>query len=211
MVSDTLRRILLSVSILLAAWPPAARAEDGSSGWYGEMLLSVQGDQVSGAFSSARGMAGGPMFNCAFLLQGRLVAGHAEIVTWTPGDETVIKGVLTLAPPKALLRLQVDPPGCTMTVGGMTREDYSVQRQPGQTGWVGVGMVGARRAVLQGSPGPNSRHAPYLVRFDAVAILRRQAGWARIRFLGSTKPVEGWLRESDLFPYTAWPSRVSEQ
>ena len=76
------------------------------------------------------------------------------------------------------------------------------------TDWVGVGMIGNERSTLQSKPGQRLRRTPYLVQYDAVAILQRQPGWAKIRFFNSNKPVTGWLRETELVSYAAWPTRV---
>ncbi len=203
-----LRRLLLIGAGLVVG--AAASAED-PSGFYGEMLLSVRGDQVRGVFSSARGIdlngGSGPMFSCSFLLQGRLFGDRADIVSWTPGENTVIMGSLTLSSLEIRLRLNSDQPGCGMATGDMTHEDRVLHRDSPGTDWVGVGMVGAKRAVLQATPAQGTRQAPYLVRFDAVAVLQRQAGWARVRFLNSEKPSTGWLRETELTAFTSWPTR----
>ena len=72
-----------------------ARAAVTVAGRYGELLLAVTGDRVTGAFTSQRGRnrpTGLPPFSRAFLLQGRLVDGHARSapgrrarMTWSPG------------------------------------------------------------------------------------------------------------------------------
>ena len=205
-----MRHVLLVMATLLTGLP--ASAAENPSGRYGELLLSVQNNQVTAVFATSRGIGpyapGTPMFSCAFLLQGDLHQGHADITSWTQGEKTVIKGELTLVPREARLRLESSQPGCAMAAGPMVQEDYVMRRDSPGPDWIGVGMVGSERATLQSAPGQHLRRTPYLVRYDAVAVLQRQPGWAKVRFYNGNKPVTGWLRETELVSYAAWPTRV---
>lgn len=208
-------RIFLLLAILPAflVLGLAAHARDGLSGRYGEMLVSVRDGQLTAVFATARGIdpssGNRPMFSCAFMMQGRLVQGRSAVSSWTPGDESVIRGEITLAPPEARLRLEAEQPGCGMAAGSMTQADYVMHRDGPGTGWIGVGMVGAERAVLRGTPGRSTQRTPYLVRYNAVAILERKPGWAKVRYLDGSKPATGWLQEVELVPYAGWPARVA--
>lgn len=94
-----------------------------------------------------------------------------------------------------------------MAAGDMTREDQILNQISPGPDWIGVGMVGDKRAVLRAKPAETGGRTPYLVQYDVVAILQRHAGWARVRFLGSKKQSTGWLRETKLAAFTAWPTR----
>ncbi len=197
--------VLCLAAALLAAAPAMAAT---LSGLYDGLLLDVQGDRVEGAYTSTRrgnGTDDAPQFSCAFLLRGHIRDGKAAIQTWTPGDSEVVPGQLTLAQGSATLRLQQDQDGCGMAVGGMARSDFDLSFfQPGAD-WIGVALVHARRAVLHAAPAADTRHVPYLVAFDAVAVLARQPGWVQVRYLGGNKPVTGWLQAADLVA-EHWPT-----
>ena len=195
---------------LLIAGPGQTAAKATLFGQYDGLLLDVQGNRVTGVFTtSARGIGtdDAPQFSCAFLLHGRLNRGTAAIETWTPGDDAIIPGQLTVAGGTASLRLQQDQDGCAMAGGDMVRSDFTLTRsQPGD-GWIGVAMVRSRQAVLHAAPAADNRHAPYLVAFNAVAVLARQPGWVKVRYLGNVKPITGWLRDSDLVA-NPWPRAI---
>jgi len=66
--------------------------------------------------------------------------------------------------------------------------------------WIGAGLVTAAKAVLRREPrdDPN-RTRPYLVEFDAFAVLERRDGWARVAFVGADGPAAtGWLRDDEV-------------
>ena len=119
-----MRRSLLlrtMVTVVLAATARGASAAS-LSGSYDGLLLAVQGDQVSGAYATSRGIGlvpGTPQFSCAFLLRGKLVDGRADVSTWTPGEDAAVPGTLTLGPSGATLQLQDDQPGCGMAAGAV--------------------------------------------------------------------------------------------
>ena len=201
------------LAAILAMLSAAASAKATLSGLYDGMLLAVQGDRVTGAFTTTRrgnGTEAGPQFSCAFLLRGRLAGGQAAIETWTPGDDDIVPGQLAVADGSARLRLQQDQDGCGMAAGDMVRSDYTLTRSQVGPGWLGVGIVKARRAVLHASPAVDTRQVPYLVGFDAVAVLARRPGWVQVRYLGSGQPVTGWLAASDLVTEN-WPKTIRAQ
>ena len=159
-----LTHVLLCAACLLTAG--RARAADTVAGRYGELMLAVTGDRITGAFTSQRGRTGPTglqLFSCAFLLQGRLVDGHAQISTWTPGTNDVVAGDLTVAPPRATLRLRDQQSGCDIAAGDMVSEDYEVTRDTVGMDWLAVRMVASKRAVLHAAPRRDDRQVPYLV------------------------------------------------
>jgi len=157
---------------------------------------------VAGVFAEGRGAAddGGPPFLCLFLLRGTLAGDRARVETWVPGETQRIAGDLAFTPDGAALTLAADHGGCPMATGGMVGAPYALSRTGGAApaGWIGVALVTARRTALRPEPGPAPARAPYLVRFDPVAVLARRDGWVRARDLGKTAPVTGWLPAADL-------------
>ena len=174
------------VTVVLAATAHGVSAASLSGSYYG-LLLAVQGDQVSGAYATSRGIgvvSGTPQFSCAFLLRGKLVNRRADVSTWTPGEDATVPGTLTLGPSGATLQLRDNQPGCTMAVGDMVRSPKSMTRNRSGQDWIEVRMVAARRAVLRVAPRDDARTAPYLVDYDAVAVIAARPGWVRVRYLG---------------------------
>ena len=206
-----MRRSLLLriiVVVVLAVTAREASAASLSGSYYG-LLLAVQGDEVSGAYATSRGIgvvSGTPQFSCAFLLRGKLVNGRADVSTWTPGEDATVPGTLTLGPTGATLQLRDNQPGCFMAAGDMVRSPMSVTRDRSGQGWTEVRLVAARRAVLHVAPRDGTRTAPYLVEYDAVVVVAARPNWVQVRYLGAERPVTGWLRESDLVPRD-WPVR----
>ena len=100
-----LRRLLLIGAGLVVG---AATSAGDPSGFYGEMLLSVRGDQIRGVFSSAQGLdlngGSGPMFTCVMrrgsvsvtelggtlTLRLRLPRKPDTVVTGDAGHRTVL-------------------------------------------------------------------------------------------------------------------------
>jgi hypothetical protein len=85
-----------------------------------------------------------------------------------------------------------------MTTGSMAGLPYEMSRDAGGTGWLGVGLVTAKRAVFRTTPEATAPRTPYIVEYDPVVILERHDGWVRASYRGATKPITGWLPASDL-------------
>ncbi|MCR0985225.1 SH3 domain-containing protein [Roseomonas populi] len=193
-----MKRLLLL--LLLAV--PAQAADTPASGLYGGLSLAVTGNEVSGVFSEARGGDGSgaaPQFSCWFLLRGRLENGRGIVQTWYPGEEP-IPGNLSFEGGKASLMLRENHGGCLMTTGDMVREPYRAGLDRPGEGWIGVGLVTARRAAFRPSPGAPAPRTPYVVEGNAVAVLERQGEWVRARYVAGQRPVTGWLRAAELAP-----------
>ena len=78
---------------------------------------------------------------------------------------------------RSCLQLQETHGGCPLTTGDMKREPYDRLLDEERDDWFGAGLI---TAVFHpepiDAPGRKSRN---LVPFDPVAVLARQAGWAR--------------------------------
>lgn len=128
---------------LLVTWPVPARAQATLSGLYDGLLLDVQGTRVTRA--SRR--------RAAIQLRGMLSGGKAAIQTWTPGEDAIVAGQLTVAGGSAGLRLQHDQDGCGMAAGDMTRSDFTLSIGQAGDGWIGVALVqSAELSCIQPRP-----------------------------------------------------------
>lgn len=188
--------------LILLALPSPSSASTDVSGRYGPLAITVVHDRVHGVFAEQRignGNEHSPQFSCLFLIEGQLDHGQAKVATWLPGEPERIPGTLILGTNPSL---QVDENhgGCLMTTGDMKDASYGLSFDEPRVGWIGAGLVTAKRAVLQAKPKPRSRKTrPYLVEFDAIAVLEQRPGWVRVEYLGSEgRPIRGWLQDSEV-------------
>jgi hypothetical protein len=159
-------------------------------------------DRVHGVFAEGRvgnGRQDSPQFSCLFLLAGRMDGNLARVTTWFPGEPERIGGTLRLGT-DAGLQLEENHGGCLMTSGDMKAAPYTLSLDEPREDWIGAGLVTAKRAVLRRKLDERSRQTrPYLVEFDAIAILERRPGWVRAEYLGAERgTVSGWLRDSEV-------------
>jgi hypothetical protein len=179
----------------------AGDAPEALSGQYDNLIVSVVDGQVTGAFRDYRagnGTDDAPQFSCLFMLKGSLIDDHAAVVTWAPGDKDVIHGTLTFSLGIASLKLDQDQAGCAMASGDMVRKPFKLSKVSGGDGWMGVGMVSVKKAILHSKPNTRPSRAPFVVRYDPVAILSRMGDWLEVSYVGGENPVKGWLNRSEL-------------
>ena len=187
---------------LAAGWPAPGQANPAASGQYGSLTLVVRDGEVSGTFSEARGGNGtqdAPQFSCLFQLRGTLRDGRGTVQTWSPGGES-IPGQLALEEGAASLVLRDNQDGCLMATGDMVRQPYRAPLARRGEGWIGATLVAAPRAVINPTPQGSNRRGPYVVEGDAVVVLERRPGWARVRYEAGRAPVTGWVRAGELAP-----------
>lgn len=187
---------------MLLALPSPSSASADVSGRYGPLAITVVHDRVHGVFAEQRignGNEDSPQFSCLFLIEGQLDHGQAKVTTWFPGEPERIAGTLMLGRDSSL-RLDENHGGCLMTTGDMKDAPYTLSLDEPRADWIGAGLVTAKRAVLRSSPSARSpRTRPYLVKFDAIAVLEQRPGWVRVEYLGSEdRPVRGWLQDSEV-------------
>jgi hypothetical protein len=199
-ISETMK--ILSILAIAAALAPlqAAAAAPSLSGQYGPLLIAVQGDVVTGAFSETRagnGTDNAPQFSCAFQLAGTLKAGNAQVVTWYPG-QAPIAGQLSLSSDGVSLTLKADQGGCAMTDSSMVDQPWQSTRDSAGPDWIGTRLIVAAKAVLRSGPDAKPGRTPYVVRDDAVAVLATQGEAVEISYPGASKPVVGWVRATEL-------------
>jgi len=181
---------------------PGAFAEDAPMpGQYGQLFIAIRGGAVYGVFSESRignGTDRAPQFSCIFLMQGPLVDNKASVQTWFPADKQRISGTLELGSNPSL-KLTENHPGCEMTSGDMVSERYSLMLDTRHDEWIGVGIVTEKKAVLRKeSSDAGRKRSPYLVKFDAFAVLERKPGWVRVQYLGENDDVTGWVRDQEV-------------
>lgn len=198
--SPVLRRAGFHGLLLLALTVPSL-ASAASSGRYGSLAIAVVKDRVHGVFAEGRagnGTPEQPQFSCLFLFEGHVDRAQARIVTWYPGEPERIAGTLRLGK-EASLQLDENHGGCLMATGDMKNAAFVLSMDTPRSDWIGAGLVTAKRAVLHREPDARSTQTrPYLVELDAIAILEQRPGWVRAEFLGSERPVVGWLRQSEV-------------
>ncbi|WP_152536244.1 hypothetical protein [Mesorhizobium loti] len=171
------------------------------SGQYDSLLVSVVDGQVTGALHEDRignGTDDAPQFSCIFMLKGKLIGDHADIVTWAPGDKEIIHGSLVFKEGSALLKLDQNQAGCSMTSGDMVDQPYEVTKTSEGSGWLGVAMVSAEKVIFRSGPGAKPGRTPFVLRFDPVVVVARSGNWVKASYLGGDKPVTGWLDRSEL-------------
>ncbi len=189
----------IAVAAILAA-ATVAHAEP-VSGWYGGILLVVDDGRLSGVVSDmARDHATdhAPHFMCRTLVGGRVDGVGAQVEAWLPDDPARIPGTLRMEGPDVRVRLDENPPGCAM-VSNMIGEGQRWRLEEARPDWIGVGLVTAERTVLHRSPAEEAgRERPYLVEWDAVAVLERREDWVHVEYVESDTPARGWVKPSDL-------------
>ena len=191
---------ILSASFLASCASSQAAQQQERSGDYGPLALAVSEDgSVHGVFAERRvgnGTTNAPQFSCLFLLEGRLNGNRGQVETWFPAESERIRGTLQLGE-QASLQLEDNHGGCMMTTGDTKNAPYELSLGERHSGWIGAGLVIANRAILYPSPiSVPGRKRPYLVKFDAVAVLARRSGWIHVEYLEADgKPITGWLRD----------------
>jgi len=191
---------ILAFAAALAPLQTAAAAS--LSGQYGPLLIAVQGDTVSGAFSETRvgnGTDSAPQFSCAFQLSGTLKAGKAQVVTWYPG-QAPIAGQLSLTSDGVGLTLKDDQPGCAMTEASMVDQPWQSAQDKAAPAWIGTRLIATAKAVIRKTADAKPGRTPYVVQDDAVAVLSVRGGAVQIAYPGPDKTVMGWVNATDLTP-----------
>ncbi|KHL25502.1 hypothetical protein PK98_02090 [Croceibacterium mercuriale] len=192
------RYLAVALPLLLTACGASAQPV---SGQYGPLLISVADGRISAVFVDAvggSGPGGAPQFLCATLLDGQAAGDSAALRAWLPDDPERISGELHAGGETIVLRLDENPPGCAMA-SSLTGEGQRLLRTSAHPDWIGAGLVTAERAVLHPEPQATSgRRTPYLVAWNAVAIIAERGAWVQVEYVGGKQPVRGWLRRSDL-------------
>jgi len=188
------------LAVAAAFLPLQAAAAPSLSGQYGPLLIAVQGDTVTGAFSETRvgnGTDAAPQFSCAFQLSGTLKGGKAQVTTWYPG-QAPIAGQLSLGGEGVSLTLKEDQPGCAMTEASMVDQPWQSAQDKAAPAWIGTRLITTAKAVIRKTSDAKPGRTPYVVQDDAVAVLAVQGAAVQIAYPGPDKTVTGWVNATDL-------------
>ena len=197
---NALNRVAILLGI--AAFATIGVFGQAKSGLYGNLTLGVDGTTVTGVFSDARvgnGTDDAPQFSCLFLLRGTLDGSVAKVTAWLPPEKATTGGTLTFEKESVKLRLEGDPPGCAATGDEFASAAYE---EPSMMDgkWTSVRLVTADSADVRQAPVDGSSRKTRLSKGEVVVIYRRIGAWLEGEDLNASRPVRGWLRESDLTP-----------
>jgi hypothetical protein len=208
-VFEVLVLLLLLGSPALSFSAAAQNNPSGSSGYYESLLIGVdeKSGGVTGYFEDGTGWderTKAPLFLCSFFLYGKLQGDAYQITTWYPDSILEpIKGRLKFTNAggvsKARVKLEELPGGCGMTDPDLARGDGEEMELSTPGKWSSVRSVSAARTYFHKTPDARTKEKTFVVKHDAVRILKAQHGWVEAEF-GTDKVVRGWLKESDLLP-----------
>ncbi|MCO6393042.1 hypothetical protein GTW25_18640 [Aliihoeflea aestuarii] len=193
-----MKRFALIAGLLLAS---AAAHAQPVSGWYGPLLLVTDGDRLSGVVADmarGNGTEDAPQFLCVSFIKGRFNGGVADIEAWLPDDSERIAGTLRMEEADIRVQLSDNPPGCAM-ISSMNGEGQRWWLEEAHPDWIGVGLVAAERAVLYPEPTEDAdRERPYLIEWQAVAVLQQRESWVQVEYVAVEPAIRGWVKSSDL-------------
>ena len=195
---------IASFAIALLAMPAAAQsapAGDIVSGDYGgEMLMAVDpaSHAVSGYFQSSTGNG---QFNCIFYFTGKPGGSDIAIRSYfpeTPGD--AIAGRLVKDGQGGFqLRLASEHGGCWNV------QHFADKEQPADFTlataylWRSIAVVKSAKAYFFQTPLSKAPRKTYVVKGDGLGVRAVQPGWLQVDFVGSGRPVTGWIRSADVY------------
>jgi hypothetical protein len=206
---------LLALLLLCApAFNFSAVAQDKPSSMSGnydnELMIGVdeKSGLLTGYFETGTGWdesTKSPRFVCAFFIYGKPQADAYQITTWHPesAGETIkgrLKFMTVGGVARAHIKLDELPGGCGMAYPFLAQEAGSELSLLTPARWTAVRAVSAKRAFFHKAPNPRTQEKAYVVRGNAVRVLKAQTGWVEAEFAtANDKIVRGWLKESDLF------------
>ncbi|MBP6529124.1 MAG: hypothetical protein KA260_03315 [Burkholderiales bacterium] len=191
----------LSLSALaLAEFPsPAwAGASNLKSGAYGaELKLAVaplDKGRVTGYFVTLdktcrlyfHGLPKGEIFQIAVANAADAnFASYGELLLTYDGDTPIVQlNVATL-------------PGCKNAAPDLAKLKYRLQYK---ADWQSIRLINAKRAYFHSDARDSTKQRAYVVRWDAVAVLRETPAFARAQYLDDKVATTGWLRQEDVAP-----------
>jgi hypothetical protein len=197
---------ITALSAFLLLTPFAARAADVrivSGSYDGDMLIGFDRTTglVTGYFNEETGEG---QFSCIFYLTGKLRGSVAPISTYFPDapTEELIKGQLVVlgTPGQFLVRLPSEHGGCWNVEHFADDENPADFTLDAAYPWISVAVVKRDRAYFFDTPTSATHRKGYVVRGDGVGVRAIEPGWLQVDFVGSGKPVSGWIRQSDVYP-----------
>ncbi|MBL8311581.1 MAG: hypothetical protein JNL19_14255 [Burkholderiales bacterium] len=89
------------------------------------------------------------------------------------------------------------PPGCKNAAPDLAKLKYRLQYK---ADWQGIRLVSAKRAYFHSEAHESTKQRAYVVKWDAVAVLRETPAFARAQYLDDKVATTGWLRQEDVAP-----------
>lgn len=189
------------VGIVLAAFLPSvalAGVSNLKSGAYGaELKVAVapldQG-RVTGYFATLdktcrvyfHGLPKGEVYQIAVAnAADASFASYGELLITYDGDTPIVQ-----------LNVAI-PSGCKNAAPDLAKRRYRLQNA---TDWQSIRLVSAKRAHFHSEAHESTRQRAYVVKWDAVAVLRETPAFARVQYLDDKVPATGWLRQEDVAP-----------
>jgi len=189
------------VSTAITALSPStavAGASSLKSGAYGaELKLAVapldQG-RVTGYFATLdktcrvyfHGLPKGEIYQIAVAhAADASFASYGELLITYDGDTPIVQLNVAM------------PPGCGTAAPDLAKRRYRLQNS---TDWQGIRLVSAKRAHFHSEAHESTRKRAYVVKWDAVAVLRETPAFARVQYLDDKVATTGWLRQEDVAP-----------
>jgi hypothetical protein len=197
-----------SLALMANAQSSAFAATGGSpaptmvSGDYGDgMLIGVDPatQAVTGYFSAATGQG---QFSCIFYLTGKLGTSRIPVSTYFPGTPAEkIKGDLVLkAPDSFTVRLSSEHGGCWNVEHFADASDPAEFTLAAKHPWLSVAVVKSDRAYFFDTPTSATHRKAYIVQGDGVGVRASQPGWLQVDFVGGSKMISGWIRQTEVYP-----------
>ena len=193
-----------SLAIGLSPMPAAAQsapAADIVSGDYGgEMLMAVDpaSHVVSGYFQSSTGNG---QFSCIFYFTGKPGASDIPIRSYfpeTPGD-AIAGRLVKKARGSFQLRLASEHGGCWNVQHFADKEQPAEFTLDTAYPWISIAVVKSAKAYFFQTPLSKAPRKASVVKGDGLGVRAVQPGWLQVDFVGSGKPVSGWMRSSDVY------------
>lgn len=200
-IHTTRRALSLGLcSLAFAIAPPSvsAGASNLKSGAYGaELKLAVapldQG-RVTGYFVTLdktcrlyfHGLPKGEIYQVAVANTADAnFASYGELLITYDGDTPIVQLKVAM------------PPGCKASAPDLAKAKYRLQYK---ADWQGIRLVSAKRAHFHSDAHESTKQRAYVVKWDAVAVLRETPAFARVQYLDDKVATTGWLRQEDVAP-----------
>lgn len=192
----------VSKIILLLLVPFGILAQSIHPGIYASGLMigfdSASG-KVTGVYEDASGWneeLKAPHFSCVFYLTGVVKGDSFPVVTYYPGEEERISGVLVRLDERTIrLRLDQDHGGC-WNVLALSNEPQQFELNE-EHPWRQIRYVISDKAWFYAEQSDSTPQKTYVIRNDFVCAERNEGSWVYCTFYGEVI-TRGWLRVEEL-------------
>ncbi|MEQ1593970.1 MAG: hypothetical protein ABL985_02630 [Casimicrobium sp.] len=112
-------------------------------------------------------------------------ASYGELMITYDGDTPIVQLSVAM------------PPGCKTAAPELANTKYRLQYN---ADWQSIRLISAKRAHFHREAHDSSKQRAYVVKWDAVAVLREAPAFARAQYLDDKVATTGWLRQEDVAP-----------